>query len=313
MIGTTSVIKNQVSGTLGPTKRTLKLGDHVFQNELIATGQVSSAQILFADETALNIGPNSQVSLDKFVYNPASKKGQLAIRAVTGAFRFVSGSAPKESYKIDTPVGSIGIRGTTLEFVIRGNTLMLSLTEGATTLCTHSGRCVHLTVPGTYVIATGQQLGETKSKYGRDCGAGGVQCAFGDGSDTVYLDYLGLFRFQGDVGSPTFQPPSPPPTGGPPPGGRRLQVRRPPRGSRRSRTRALGFRRASTTSLPLKVTVSAAAGGDGANSAASVIDRLWRLSIAPAIRGDGDRDGRRSYHTTQRCCIHTRWRAQPRS
>ena len=31
----------------------------------------------------------------------------MKIRAVTGAFRFVTGSGPKEGYKIETPVGTI--------------------------------------------------------------------------------------------------------------------------------------------------------------------------------------------------------------
>ena len=110
------------------------------------------------------------------------------------------------------------MRGTTLEFVIRGRSLMLALTEGATTLCTMAGKCVHLTVPGTYVVTNGEQFGDTKSKYGRACGAGGVPCNVGDGSDSLYLDYLGLTHFRSDI-APSSGPGNPAPgNGSPPPG-----------------------------------------------------------------------------------------------
>jgi len=135
-IGTTASAKNEVTGTLGPTRRVIKLGDGVFQNESLATGNGATAQILFSDETALTMGPNSRVILDKLIYDPSGKRGEFAIRATTGVFRFVTGSGPKQGYKIDTPMGTIGVRGTILELSIRGPWLTLSLTEGGTYLCT---------------------------------------------------------------------------------------------------------------------------------------------------------------------------------
>src|SRR5262249_9418971 len=111
-IGTAAIMKSDVTGTLEAARRLLKSGDAVIQHESIADGQTGSAQLLSNDETALTMGSNSQVVLDKLVYDPEKKKGELAIRAVSGAFRFVSGSGPKEGYKITTAVGTIGVRGT---------------------------------------------------------------------------------------------------------------------------------------------------------------------------------------------------------
>jgi len=37
---------------------------------------------------------------------------------VVGIFRWTSGNLPHEAYKIDTPVATIGIRGTTIEMII---------------------------------------------------------------------------------------------------------------------------------------------------------------------------------------------------
>jgi hypothetical protein len=217
-IGTTATAQRDVSGTLAGTRRMLKLGDGVFQNVDIATGDAAAAQILFADETALTMGPNSRVTLDKLVYDPATRKGELAIRATTGAFRFISGSGPKAGYKIDTPMGTIGVRGTIIQFLIRGPWLTLELTEGGTTLCTKSGKCVELDRPGTYVVTNGSDVGNTQSKYDKSCGEGRSSCSVGTGGDSLFVDFIGLGRVFNDI-VPSAGPNVPPPNpgNGPPP------------------------------------------------------------------------------------------------
>jgi hypothetical protein len=223
-IGTAAITKNEVTGTLGPNRRALKLGDGVFQNESVATGDSAGAQILFADETALTMGPNSRVTLDKLVYDPTRKRGELAIRTTTGVFRFISGSGPKAGYNIDTPMGTIGVRGTIISWAIQGPWLTLSLIEGGASLCTAARRCVELDKPGTYVVTNGTQLGDTKSSYGKACDSSGpTKCVVGDGSDSLYLQYIGLRTLHqlapgaGPNDGPPGPPPPPPPTGGFPP------------------------------------------------------------------------------------------------
>lgn len=219
-IGTTASAKNEVAGQLGGARRLLKLGDGVFQNESIATGNGANAQILFTDETALTMGPNSRVTLDKAIYDPAKRKGELVLRATTGAFRFVSGSGPKEGYKIDTPVGTIGVRGTIIEFAIRGQTLYLSLTEGGTYLCTAAQVCTELTKPGTYLVTNGANT-DKGNKYDKSCEQSGTKCIIGSGDDSLYLQFIGLGRVFNDLApgaGPNFPPPNnPPPGNGPPP------------------------------------------------------------------------------------------------
>ncbi len=166
------------------------------------------------------MGPNSRVTLDKAVYDPSSKKGELVLRATTGAFRFVSGSGPKQGYKIDTPVGTIGVRGTIIEFAIRGQWLTLSLTEGGTYICTASQQCTELNKPGTYIVTNGTQTGSEKSKFERSCDTNGnTKCVVGSGDDTLYLQFLGLGHLPDltPTAGPNTPPNNPPPGNGPPP------------------------------------------------------------------------------------------------
>jgi FecR protein len=117
-IGVTAAAKNDVEGRLGGTVRPLKTGSDVYTNERIRTGEASTAQILLLDKTSLTMGPRAELTLDRFVYNPSRGAGQVVLNALQGAFRFVSGSQNPRSYMIKTPVGTIGVRGTIVEFLV---------------------------------------------------------------------------------------------------------------------------------------------------------------------------------------------------
>jgi len=110
-IGVASVAKNQVHGILGGTTRAMSAGSELFSNETVRTGEASQAQLLFLDQTSLSVGARSEVKLDRFVYNPDRKAGNVVIEASRGAFRFVSGSQNPSNYTIKTPLATIGVRG----------------------------------------------------------------------------------------------------------------------------------------------------------------------------------------------------------
>ncbi len=232
-IGTAAVTKNSVTGALSGAQRTLKRGDGVFQNESIKTGKDAGAQLLFRDETALTMGPDSHVTLDKLVYDPDKKTGEMSIRAVSGAFRFVTGSGPKGGYKIDTPVGTIGVRGTIIQFIIKDRWLWVSLTEGAAVVCVSPTSCVTLDKPGTYAVTNGSQTSSPQSKSDEACGSSGAgsfstgggrnYCTvFDDSGQTLYLYFLGIGQVLNALTpatGPAAPPPNGPPSNNPPPNG----------------------------------------------------------------------------------------------
>lgn len=111
-IGVAATVKNQVSSS----GRALSAGSDVHARELIKTGDASAASLLFLDQTNLNIGPKSEVTLDQFVYDPNRRLGSVVLNAGRGVFRFVSGSQDSKSYKINTAIANIGVRGTIFGF-----------------------------------------------------------------------------------------------------------------------------------------------------------------------------------------------------
>src|SRR5215472_14563543 len=75
-IGATSIVVNDVTGTLATTRETapLRAGIDVFQNETIDTGADSASRVVFQDKTELSVGPSSSVVLDRFVFDPDPSK-----------------------------------------------------------------------------------------------------------------------------------------------------------------------------------------------------------------------------------------------
>jgi hypothetical protein len=116
-VGNTKTVVRTVTGSIEGDLRRLKMRDDIYHNELITTGKGSATEIKFLDETTLTLGPNAEMTLDRFVFDPDPKKSAFVMTAAKGAFRFVSGKLPKKSYIIHTPSATIGIRGTILTIV----------------------------------------------------------------------------------------------------------------------------------------------------------------------------------------------------
>src|SRR5579862_4696612 len=71
-IGTATIVENGVTSTPSDSQTpvAMRRGDRLFENERVETAQDGKAQLLFADESALSMDPNSSIVLDKFVYDP---------------------------------------------------------------------------------------------------------------------------------------------------------------------------------------------------------------------------------------------------
>ena len=93
-------------------ERVLRIGIDVQANELITTNANDRAHLVFLDGSSLTVGPNAQLTIDKFVFDPTTKTGELAINASKGVLRLVGGKISKNNpITITTPSSTIGIRG----------------------------------------------------------------------------------------------------------------------------------------------------------------------------------------------------------
>ena len=162
-IGRAAVIRNDVS-QIAPRVSKINVGDEIFRNETVRTAADSDAKFVLRDDTNLSLGPGSTLKLDRAVFSGETSAGDIAVKLSAGAFRFVTGNSTKESYKIVTPLATIGVRGTTLDFLLQRFRNIIVLQDGQARV-TAGGQFVDLLFPGNSVIisSTGGKIQITKA------------------------------------------------------------------------------------------------------------------------------------------------------
>jgi hypothetical protein len=154
-IGIAATVRNDVAQVKGASALAISIGEDVVRNEIVRTGADSSTKLVFSDDTNLAVGPVSTVTLDKFVFAGDSTYQQATVNLVRGAFRFSTGSSDKRAYRINTPVATIGVRGTELDILSERARTVATLNEGQALVCTRNGaKCVTLSNPGDTAVVT---------------------------------------------------------------------------------------------------------------------------------------------------------------
>ncbi len=90
------------------------------RKDVIKTGPEASVGITFLDNTVITLGPETELEINEYLYKPRKGEAGLSGRMVQGTLQYISGSIAKikpESVKIETPAGTIGVRGT--RFVVK--------------------------------------------------------------------------------------------------------------------------------------------------------------------------------------------------
>ena len=130
---------------VGGSVEEASLGTPIYEGDIIETGSDGALNIVFADDTNFAVSQDSKLSIDEYVYDPDTHEGSTDFSVLKGLFVFTSGLIGREDpddVTIDTPQGSIGIRGT----IIAGdvNTGEITVVEGAIVLRDFSGNEVTL-------------------------------------------------------------------------------------------------------------------------------------------------------------------------
>ena len=97
-----------------------KVGDLVYKGDVVSTGVDSALGITFSDGSAFNLSSNARMALNEFVYDPKGTSNATLFSLSKGTFTFIAGKVAKTGdMKIDTPIATMGIRGTTPHVEIR--------------------------------------------------------------------------------------------------------------------------------------------------------------------------------------------------
>ena len=87
----------------------------VFSGDVISTGPGARVRIVFTDSSVIFLRPLSRLVVDEYRHTGDPQQDRSNFTLMRGGFRAVTGAigqANTDSYRIDTPVATIGIRGT---------------------------------------------------------------------------------------------------------------------------------------------------------------------------------------------------------
>ncbi|MEQ1770726.1 MAG: FecR domain-containing protein, partial [Devosia sp.] len=142
--GTALGVKTDASVEVGSVTTTLVVGYDLNIGDRVITDDTGLVQILFEDQTELVVGPNSELVLEDYLLRADGSAGKFAINALSGTFRFATGLAPKDSYEITTPTGTIGVRGTAFDFFVAQLGTDVLVYHGGVDICSLANKCVRL-------------------------------------------------------------------------------------------------------------------------------------------------------------------------
>lgn len=163
-VGQATLIRTAVTGDQG----TLAVKSPVHRDERIRTSKSGLGEFRFADGTKFAVGGSSSVVIDRFVYDSSKTFESLTLNAARGSFRWISGRSKSDAYKIVTPAGTIGVRGTRFDiYVGPDGTTSVVLLSGRAQFCGSNG-CQELRRRCDVVVATpgGGVTGATRVNQG---------------------------------------------------------------------------------------------------------------------------------------------------
>jgi len=114
-IGIVRHLSGQATVTRGGKVFPAAVGTKLVVDDTLSTGANGSMGVILRDNSTLSIGPGSSLVVRSFLFSPADGKYGLLVRLSRGTMAYLSGLIGKlapESARFETPVASIGIRGT---------------------------------------------------------------------------------------------------------------------------------------------------------------------------------------------------------
>jgi len=127
------VTGNVTASTPDGQSRALRRGDAITGGDRIET-RGGRLQIRFTDGGFVSLQPNTVFGVDQYLYaNKAPEESSLFFSLLRGGMRTITGAigkVNKQSYKVRTPVATIGIRGTGYRATTDNNRTLVSVGHG---------------------------------------------------------------------------------------------------------------------------------------------------------------------------------------
>jgi len=95
----------------------LEIGMPILAADRLQTQADSSLGLILRDDTILSLGPESELLVSDFIFEPKQSRFSMVLKMLKGSFLYMSGVIGKlapEAIRLETPDSTIAVRGTRL-------------------------------------------------------------------------------------------------------------------------------------------------------------------------------------------------------
>lgn len=132
--GLTLMARGNVTATATDTQQSRDLNRKapVFNIDQVSTGAQSQAQFRMLDGALLALQSDTELLISEYKAGSGTEQGSVVMELVKGSLRTVTGSIKGDAgnYQLKTPVGSIGIRGTTFQLSYINEIMLVGVWDG---------------------------------------------------------------------------------------------------------------------------------------------------------------------------------------
>lgn len=166
-VGTVAQVQNGFIIRSGTTIAA-EVGDEVEQGDILQTVPSGLIHVSMIDDTRFVVGPDTTISIDTaLIGSDTTKFESLAVGVTAGVFRFLSGDSEKSAYEVNTPVSTMGIRGTIFDVVHLTETDMV-VTDGEVEFCAVGTNICIIMEPTCSVGSTEQKVTKINNEQALD-------------------------------------------------------------------------------------------------------------------------------------------------
>jgi len=123
-IGRVNAVSGTVSVIRGGDRAPAKLGQPIYQSDVIETGADGGVSITFIDASRFSLSSGSQLALQEFRFDTSNSHGSMMADLRQGSLAVVSGAITHTTpgaMRIKTPTSILSVRGTTFGVQVTGD------------------------------------------------------------------------------------------------------------------------------------------------------------------------------------------------
>ncbi len=122
-----------IKGSLTANGRALTRGSAFGVGDTLTTDARSQAEVAFTDGALMTFKEGTNFAVTQYVYDKHSGSGVFRSNMASGGFRTITGLVAKNNpanYEVNTPVATIGVRGTDYQAVLANGSLYVVVYSG---------------------------------------------------------------------------------------------------------------------------------------------------------------------------------------